>query len=69
MANPLLPVRHPEKDLFICDFGEVIPKSDIARFQIQIFVISDTLYSSFQIQIFVISDTLTCFYCSQHIVI
>lgn len=40
MANPLLPVRHPEKDLFICDFGEVIPKSDIASMEHPLFTLS-----------------------------
>ncbi len=40
MANPLLPHRHPEKDLFICDFGEVIPKSDIASMEHPLFTLS-----------------------------
>ena len=40
MTSPLLPVRHPEKDLFICDFGEVIPKSDIASMEHPLFTLS-----------------------------
>ena len=40
MSDPLLPVRHPEKDLFICDFGEVIPKSDIASMEHPLFTLS-----------------------------
>ena len=40
MSNPLLPNRHPEKDLFICDFGEVIPKSDIASMEHPLFTLS-----------------------------
>lgn len=40
MSTPLLPVRHPEKDLFICDFGEVIPKSDIASMEHPLFTLS-----------------------------
>lgn len=40
MTSPLLPVRHPAKDLFICDFGEVIPKSDIASMEHPLFTLS-----------------------------
>ncbi|NOR70846.1 MAG: RepB family plasmid replication initiator protein [Methylomarinum sp.] len=40
MTKPLLPIRHPEKDLFICDFGEVIPKSDIASMEHPLFTLS-----------------------------
>lgn len=40
MSSPLLPIRHPEKDLFICDFGEVIPKSDIASMEHPLFTLS-----------------------------
>jgi len=40
MTSPLLPVRYPEKDLFICDFGEVIPKSDIASMEHPLFTLS-----------------------------
>ena len=34
MVKPLLPIRHPQQDLFICDLGDVIPKSDIASMAI-----------------------------------
>jgi len=40
MTSPLLPIRHPKKDLFICDFGEVIPKSDIASMEHPLFTLS-----------------------------
>ena len=40
MSNPLLPNRHPKKGLFICDFGEVIPKSDIASMEHPLFTLS-----------------------------
>lgn len=40
MTEPLLPIRHPEKDLFICDFGDVIPKSDIASMEHPLFTLS-----------------------------
>jgi len=35
--NPLLPVRHPEQDFFIADFGDVIPKSDMASMENPLF--------------------------------
>ncbi len=40
MVKPLLPIRHPEKDFFICDFGDVIPKSDIASMEHPLFTLS-----------------------------
>lgn len=40
MTNPLLPIRHPDRDFFICDFGEVIPKSDIASMEHPLFTLS-----------------------------
>lgn len=40
MPNPLLPIRHPEQDFFICDFGDVIPKSDIASMEHPLFTLS-----------------------------
>jgi plasmid replication initiation protein len=40
MLNPLLPNRHPNQDLFICDWGEVIPKSDIASMEHPLFTLS-----------------------------
>jgi len=29
-CTPLLPVRHPNQDLFICDVLDAIPKDDMA---------------------------------------
>lgn len=40
MLDPLLPNRHPQGDLFICDFGNVIPKSDIASMEHPLFTLS-----------------------------
>jgi len=40
MAEPLLPERHPNHELFICDFGDVIPKSDIASMEHPLFTLS-----------------------------
>jgi plasmid replication initiation protein len=40
MVDPLLPKRHRQADLFICDFGEVIPKSDIASMEHPLFSLS-----------------------------
>ncbi len=40
MVEPLLPIRHPERDFFICDFGDVIPKSDIASMEHPLFTLS-----------------------------
>jgi plasmid replication initiation protein len=40
MTEPLLPVRHPQNDLFICDLGDVIPKSDLASMEHPLFTLS-----------------------------
>jgi plasmid replication initiation protein len=40
MTAPLLPVRHPQNDLFICDLGDVIPKSDIGSMEHPLFTLS-----------------------------
>jgi len=40
MTKPLLPDRHPNRELFICDFGDVIPKSDIASMEHPLFTLS-----------------------------
>lgn len=40
MVKPLLPIRHPDQDMFICDFGDVIPKSDIASMEHPLFTLS-----------------------------
>ncbi|VAW42623.1 RepA [hydrothermal vent metagenome] len=38
--KPLLPERHPNRELFICDFGDVMPKSDIASMEHPLFTLS-----------------------------
>jgi len=38
--KPLLPKRHPNQDFFIADFGDVIPKSDIASMEHPLFTLS-----------------------------
>jgi len=40
MVKPLLPIRHPNDNWFICDFGDVIPKSDIASMEHPLFTLS-----------------------------
>ncbi len=40
MVEPLLPIRHPQQDFFICDFGDVIPKSDIASMEHPLFTLA-----------------------------
>ena len=35
--TPLLPVRHPNQDLFICDVLDAIPKDDMASMEHPIF--------------------------------
>lgn len=40
MSEPLLPIRHPNADFFICDLGDVIPKSDIASMEHPLFTLS-----------------------------
>lgn len=40
MAKPLLPDRHPDRNFFICDFGDVIPKSDIASMEHPLFTLA-----------------------------
>ena len=40
MTEPLLPIRYPDRDFFTCDFGEVIPKSDIASMEHPLFTLS-----------------------------
>ena len=30
VRQPLLPVRHPTQDLFICDILDAVPKDDMA---------------------------------------
>ncbi len=39
-SRPLLPVRHPDGDLFICDVMDAIPKDDMASMEHPIFTLS-----------------------------
>ena len=36
----VLPIHHPKQNMFICDFGDVIPKSDIASMEHPLFSLS-----------------------------
>src|SRR3546814_17622302 len=38
--TPLLPVRHPNQDLFICDVLDAIPKADMASMEHPVFSLS-----------------------------
>src|SRR3546814_14012259 len=38
--TPLLPVRHPNQDLFICDVLAAIPKDDLASMERPVFSLS-----------------------------
>lgn len=38
--SPLLPVRHPEPDFFVCDIFDAAPKSDIASMENPLFTLS-----------------------------
>lgn len=40
MESPLLPVRHPNQDFFICDVFDAIPKDDMASMEHPIFSLS-----------------------------
>ena len=40
LRSPLLPVRHPTKDLFVCDIFNAAPKSDIASMSHPVFSLS-----------------------------
>jgi hypothetical protein len=40
MSEVLLPERHPDNDLFICDLGDVIPKCDMASMEHPLFTLS-----------------------------
>src|SRR3546814_9201002 len=41
--TPLLPVRHPNQDLFICDVLDAIPKDDMASMEHPVFSLSTAL--------------------------
>src|SRR3546814_2401462 len=38
--TPLLPVRHPNQDLFICDVLDAIPKADMSSMEHPVFSLS-----------------------------
>jgi len=38
--SPLLPDRHPQKDLFVCDIVDAVPKGDMASIEHPVFTLS-----------------------------
>lgn len=38
--SPLLPVRHPQKDLFVCDIVDAVPKGDMSSMEHPVFSLS-----------------------------
>lgn len=38
--SPLLPDRHPQKDLFVCDIVDAVPKGDMASMEHPVFTLS-----------------------------
>lgn len=38
--SPLLPVRHPQRDFFVCDIFDAAPKSDMASMEYPLFTLS-----------------------------
>jgi len=38
--SPLLPIRHPKRDFFVCDIFDAAPKSDIASMEHPLFTLS-----------------------------
>lgn len=38
--SPLLPLRHPQRDFFVCDIFDAVPKSDIASMEHPLFTLS-----------------------------
>ena len=40
VRSPLLPVRHPQRDFFVCDIFDAAPKSDIASMEHPLFTLS-----------------------------
>ena len=38
--SPLLPDRHPQKDLFVCDIVDAVPKADMASMENPVFTLS-----------------------------
>ena len=41
--SPLLPDRHPQRDLFVCDIVDAVPKGDMASMENPIFTLSTKL--------------------------
>ena len=40
VRSPLLPDRHPHKDLFVCDIVDAVPKADMASMENPVFTLS-----------------------------
>lgn len=40
LRSPLLPDRHPQKDLFVCDIIDAVPKGDMASMENPVFTLS-----------------------------
>ncbi|WP_292295035.1 replication initiator protein A [Marivita sp.] len=40
LRSPLLPDRHPQKDLFVCDIIDAVPKGDMASMEHPVFTLS-----------------------------
>ena len=40
VRSPLLPDRHPQKDLFVCDIADAVPKADMASMENPVFTLS-----------------------------
>ena len=40
VRSPLLPDRHPQKDLFVCDIVDAVPKGDMASMEHPVFTLS-----------------------------
>lgn len=40
LRSPLLPDRHPQRDLFICDIVDAVPKGDMASMEHPVFTLS-----------------------------
>jgi plasmid replication initiation protein len=38
--SPLLPDRHPQRDMFVCDIGDSVPKGDMASMEHPVFTLS-----------------------------
>ena len=38
--SPLLPDRHPQRDLFVCDIVDAVPKGDMSSMENPVFTLS-----------------------------